>query len=211
MSLPARAIAKKGTQPLRSIKTKFILLLLAVSILPLMGVGWFTYAVSKRLLQTQVSNQLITIRNLKAEQFEIFFTETEEDIRLIVKLPTIIRAIQTFSNSDSQAAHIPTADTDGVFSPIFQEILDTEGYDNLFLLSSTGAIVYQHHPNQAAVDALSMLKTEWLTAFQASYNPIIAPQLIMSSDADNQIYSFCLLFIFHSKSNHMPLFKEITK
>lgn len=97
MSLPAQATAREGINPLRSIKTKFILLLLAVSILPLIAVGWFTYAVSERILQTQVTNHLVSVRNLKAEQIETFFLQTADDIRLAAKLPTTAQAAHDLS------------------------------------------------------------------------------------------------------------------
>ncbi|MCB0194780.1 MAG: GAF domain-containing protein [Anaerolineae bacterium] len=191
MSLPARAIAKKGINPLRSIKTKFILLLLAVSIFPLMGVGWSTYAVSRSLIQTQVKNQLTTVRNLKADQFETFFTETEEDIKLVSKLPTTIQAAQTFAHSTLQSTDSPTTGSDSIFYPFFQDILDAKGYDNLFIVSTSGDVIYRHRSNQTAAETLPPLPPEWLASSPpASADATIAPQLIMMSNANNGLQSF---------------------
>ncbi|MCB0169974.1 MAG: cache domain-containing protein, partial [Anaerolineae bacterium] len=140
MSLPAQATAREGINPLRSIKTKFILLLLAVSILPLIAVGWFTYAVSERILQTQVTNHLVSVRNLKAEQIETFFLQTADDIRLAAKLPTTAQAAHDLSQQPSSTIRNRT---DG-YDSYFEEIVRFKGYDDTFLISADGEIVFRH-------------------------------------------------------------------
>lgn len=140
MSLPAQATAREGINPLRSIKTKFILLLLAVSILPLIAVGWFTYAVSERILQTQVTNHLVSVRNLKAEQIETFFLQTADDIRLAAKLPTTAQAAHDLSQQPSSTIRNRT---DG-YDSYFEEIVRFKGYDDIFLISADGEIVFRH-------------------------------------------------------------------
>lgn len=174
MSLPSRAIAQEGISIFRSIKTKFILLLLAGSIVPLIGVGWLTYAVSERILQAQVTNQLITVRNLKAEQVRTFFTETEQNIRLVSKLPTTVEAVQTLGNQPFSSAGQSIDDTGESYRPFFEGIVAARGYSDLFIIAPTGEMVYRHQEPldantvSAAERGLAALPVELLASLQTA-------------------------------------------
>ncbi|MCB0165358.1 MAG: GAF domain-containing protein [Anaerolineae bacterium] len=165
MALPARATAREGINPFRSIKTKFILLLLAVSITPLIAISWFTYAVSDRILQTQVTNHLISVRNLKAEQIETFFTQTADDIRLAAKLPTTAQAAHDLSRQPW-----PTiSNRSNSYTPFFDEIIQIKGYNDIFLVNTDGDVIYRHSHlplpdgpflNNALADLFETLRTD---------------------------------------------------
>lgn len=200
MSLPARATAREGISPFRSIKTKFILLLLAVSIIPLIALGWFTYAVSERILQTQVTNQLVSVRNLKAEQIETFFTQTADDIRLAAQLPTIRQAAQALS-------HQPPVTNDDLppsYIPLFNEIIQINGYDDIFLISADGEIVYRHSrtplPNDPLLDTTLAGLFETLPTAPTAAEPIIVTLPPASGSNEALSYLFGMPIIADSEN-----------
>ena len=197
MSLPIRAIDKQEINPLRSIKTKFTLLLLAVSIIPLIGVSWFTYAISEHILQTQVRNQLVTVRNLKGEQLKTFFTEAEEDITLVSNLPTTSQVAKDLNNLTIQSAADATSNAYERYYAFFQGIVASKGYSDLYLATPAGGIVYQHSLNPAsdsdsAVDKPNRtLPANLLTSLHtASPGEVIFSESLISSDADYAFDSF---------------------
>lgn len=145
----------------RSLQTRLILAFLAVSIIPLVIAGWLSFVQSQNALTDQVSNQLVSVRDLKAERIEAFFQLVEEDILLVSKFPVTIEAVQTFaltedfytvrrlgylgnpdlvdSGQDSQydIAHAH-------YHELFKEVVETMGYDDLYLVAPEGTVVYNY-------------------------------------------------------------------
>ncbi len=144
-----------------SLQTRLILAFLAVSIVPLVIVGWLTFFQSQNALSVQVSNQLVSVRDLKAERIEAFFQLVEEDIILVSKFPVIVEAIQTFAQTDDFYAvrrlgylGNPELVDSGQGTPydlaharynvLFKEVVETMGYDDLYLVAPDGTVVYNY-------------------------------------------------------------------
>ncbi len=144
-----------------SLQTRLILAFLAVSIIPLLAVGWLTFIQSQNALSEQVSKQLVAVRDLKVERIEAFFQLVEENIVLVSKFPTIIEAIQTFGLTDDfyavrrlgylgnpdlvDSGHNTSYDlAHAHYNDLFKEIVETMGYDDLYLVSPEGIVVYNY-------------------------------------------------------------------
>jgi signal transduction histidine kinase/DNA-binding response OmpR family regulator len=144
-----------------SLQTRLILAFLAVSISPLVIVGWLTFVQSQNALSDQVSNQLVAVRDLKAERIEAFFQLVEENIVLVSKFPVIVKAIQAFASTDDFYAvrrlgylENPDLVDSGHDTPydiaharyhkLFREVVETMGYDDLYLVAPEGTVVYNY-------------------------------------------------------------------
>jgi methyl-accepting chemotaxis protein len=144
-----------------SLRTRLILAFLAVSIIPLVAVGWLTFVQSQNALSDQVSNQLVAVRDLKAERIEAFFQLVEEDIILVSRFPVVVEAIQTFvltedfyavrrlgylGNPDLvDSGHSTPYDiAHARYHELFKEVVETMGYDDLYLVAPEGTVVYNY-------------------------------------------------------------------
>ncbi len=158
---------------LQAIRTRLVLFFLAVSIIPVLGVGWWTFDLSQEAIREQVFKQLQAIRDLKAERLEAFFLEVEQDIVLMSKNPTIIQAIQDFGetedfyavrllgylgNPDLNASDSgrPYDAAHARYHHMFREIIELKGYDDIYLITPDGNVVYNFDKgNDFATNLLS--------------------------------------------------------
>lgn len=154
-------IWKKNITFFSSLQTRLILAFLAVSIIPLVIVGWLTFVQSQNALSEQVSNQLVSVRDLKAEQIEAFFQLVEDDIILVSEFPVVVEAIQDFVLTDDfyavrRSGYLGNPDLidSGSGAPydiaharyheLFKEVVETMGYDDLYLVAPDGTVVYNY-------------------------------------------------------------------
>jgi signal transduction histidine kinase/DNA-binding NarL/FixJ family response regulator len=127
----------------------------------LVVVGWLTFVQSQNALSEQVSNQLVAVRDLKAERVEAFFQLVEEDIVLVSKFPVIVEAIQAFALTDDfyavrrlgylgnpdlvDSSHGTPYDIAHTrYHELFKELVETMGYDDLYLVAPEGTVVYNY-------------------------------------------------------------------
>jgi len=141
-------------------QTRLIYLLLLVSILPLGVAGWINLTQTRETLQQQTFEKLVTARHLKAEQVEAFFQWTTEDMVLMSHSPIMVQALTDFSGEQNLAEvrawyqgqpEIMDSGNDSAydvahrqFHPLFSEIVETKGYDDIYLINSAGNIVYNY-------------------------------------------------------------------
>ncbi|MDM8558660.1 response regulator [Candidatus Parabeggiatoa sp. HSG14] len=154
----------------QSLRGKLILLLLAVSLVPLITMGMLTYNQVKTVLEKEVLDQLAAIRDLKSDQIEDYFNERQEDIRSLSNSFSTSAAIRSFAkamltkelskdNADilkhyrSLYLHKPkllNANDGSAYStvhakyhPLFKEYLEAHGYYDIFLIEPhNGNILY---------------------------------------------------------------------
>ncbi len=158
---PQRSEKEQHITFLKSRQTRLIYLFLLVSILPLLVVGWINLRQTRLALQQQSFDSLADVSDLKAEQIDVFFRWISEDITLMSKSPVVVQALQDFSvdqdlydirllgyltqpdkidsgkNTAFDAAHRR-------YHPVFSEIVKTKGYDDIYLVTSAGDIMYNY-------------------------------------------------------------------
>lgn len=157
--MATKRLVNKLTLFFTPLQTRLILFFLAVSILPLILVGWLTFDQSRESLLEQNKEQLITVRDLKAGQLEAFFNLVREDIVLYSKMPMVTTALNRFSDVDNfydvrSAGYLanPNLDDSGnntaydqahaLYHPIFREIVESRDYEDLYLVNHDGMVVY---------------------------------------------------------------------
>jgi len=105
----------------QSMRNKLIALFLIVALLPLFIVGLLLYNQSQTLLTEEITNRLISIRDIKAQQIRGYFTQAVNDIQLLAQNPITIDATKDFE----EAIHIEMKNKD--------EVAGMEEYRNLYL------------------------------------------------------------------------------
>ncbi len=149
-----------------SLRNKLILLFLILSLFPLITVGLIAYTQAKNALEAQITNQLITVRDIKANQIERYFHERLEDIKVISNNPSTIAAARAFdkaveTNTEAYTLkhyrslylnkpNLVNAKDGSAYSavhaqyhPVFKEYQQAHGYHDIFLVEPHfGTIVY---------------------------------------------------------------------
>jgi signal transduction histidine kinase/DNA-binding response OmpR family regulator/HAMP domain-containing protein len=80
----------------RSLRGQLILLFLAVSLIPLITVGWLAYTYAQDALKAEVINKLIAVRDIKVNRIAEYFEERLSDLKILSKNPFTINAIKDF-------------------------------------------------------------------------------------------------------------------
>ncbi len=155
-----------------SLRGKLILLFLAVSLIPLMTVGWLAYTQAQNALKSEVINKLIAVRDIKAKQIAKYFDERLIDVKVLSKNPAMIDAV--YALNDANYASMKALKTDDVgamkqyrtlylgkpkqedandgstysavhakYHAVFKEYKEAYGYSDLFIVEPhTGTIIY---------------------------------------------------------------------
>ena len=156
---PLAAKDVTDTTTFRSLQTRLILFFLAVSVIPLVGVGGLTFVQSQNALRAQVSNRLVAVRDLKAERLNAFFELVKEDVVLMSKSPTMVEATQQFAQIQDfyevrRLGYVGNPDLrdskqgarydliHARYHDMFREIVEIKGYDDIYLITPAGNIVY---------------------------------------------------------------------
>ncbi len=90
---------EKSLSFFRSLRGKIIILLLAVSLIPLLTLGWMSYDKAKTALKSEAFNKLIAVRDIKAHQITNYFNERLGDIKVFSNNPSVIAATHAIHES----------------------------------------------------------------------------------------------------------------
>ncbi len=106
------------------LRTKFMAIFLAVGIIPFCTIGIISKIVTGNALETQVTRQLITLRDIRKKQIQNYFDNVFTDIRIFSHRKGVLDFFNLLIGLDA------TAKPDGVFdisSPEYQKINDQMG------------------------------------------------------------------------------------
>ncbi len=145
-----------------SLKSKLVLSYLAISIIPLAAVVTLAFFQFQEALRSQASNQLVVVRDLKIKQVETYLHQIEQDIKLVAQLPEVKTATRQLQigvrrQGLAQVGELgmpghPDLHSSGTDSPhsvdhakyhaFFAELAQTKGYEDVWLVSPAGDIIY---------------------------------------------------------------------
>jgi signal transduction histidine kinase/HAMP domain-containing protein/ActR/RegA family two-component response regulator len=145
-----------------SLKSKLIFSFLAISIIPLAAVVTLAYLQFQEALRSQASDKLIVVRDLKIRQVESYLRRIKQDIKLVAQLPNVKMAIQQLEigvraqglnqvrqmgflghpNLFYLEAYNPYAVYHSKYHAFFRELVETKGYEDIWLVSPEGDIIY---------------------------------------------------------------------
>ena len=161
------------TLPFRqSLRGKLLLAFIVVALLPLIVVGIIGLWKAQAALQTAATNNLVSVRDIKAAQIESFFAERIKDAHVLAQNPSIVDGMRSLNlvvqsdanrNSNTPAeqmaeyvalyqgkANLANAKDGSAYSALhgqlhnyLQKIVENYGFYDLFLINAqTGLVEY---------------------------------------------------------------------
>ncbi len=129
------------------IDTMFLTWFLIIALIPLVFFGYTSSRKTFKTLKSEVENTLISITDNKARQIMTYFFEREKDITSLASSPAIINAIKEYESAleVTPTYGLPTKYYDSVeskYGQYFTYYNESAGYDDLFLLSTEGDIMF---------------------------------------------------------------------
>ncbi len=130
---------------------QLILYFLFISLVPLTVVTSLVYWISSTTGKTNIINNLSVIAESKANKIETFITEKQKNAASISQLPTIIQAIDRYrisfekygiNSQEYQAVNFQN-------KLVFNNYLENMGYQNIFLVSQKGDVIFSVKDSQA--------------------------------------------------------------
>lgn len=129
-----------------SFRTKLLILFLAVGIIPLAVMGGVALWKTGHVLSSQASSHLESIREVKKAFLVDYFEILESQLLILRDDPYIRKALGELSrNGEQTGVMIKTPQWEQLasrFDPHFKDILQDNGWYDLFLVNTDGRIVY---------------------------------------------------------------------
>ncbi len=125
------------------ITTKFILWFLFVAMVPLIVATSISYNSSREVLKDEIANSLLAVADNKANQIEAYLREKEENVTALSRMPDVVEAIEKFRavlNKGIDSAEYSVVDKE--YRPLLSYHQKLFGYDDLFLISPDGDIIF---------------------------------------------------------------------
>ncbi len=127
------------------IKTKLMLVLFALSLVPFVVIGWISLNKSRVALSTQAFAQLTSIRDAKKAQMERYFKRVRSDITVLATGSNMVAALDGFASavnygiiSRSEYDYFESLE----YGESFNKFIKEHGYHDLLLITKRGDIVY---------------------------------------------------------------------
>jgi PAS domain S-box-containing protein len=128
-----------------TIRTKLIIILLTLGLIPSLLLGYIALSVSHTALSEQAFNHLISTRDAKKAQIERYFQKIKADISVLANSSHIVAALDGFSSAmedgsinEAQYNYFESLEYGDSFKKFSQEY----GYHDLMLVTKAGDIVY---------------------------------------------------------------------
>jgi PAS domain S-box-containing protein len=114
-----------------------------VGLLPLTLVTFISYAFASQALTRQVTTALETISENKAQQIDLYAFERQTDTVILSRQPIVVNALESFTDAFQNGANSETYKrTEEQFRPFLADYTQSYGYEDLFLFSSSGDVVF---------------------------------------------------------------------
>jgi methyl-accepting chemotaxis protein len=153
---------------LNGLKIKLIASFLAVSIVPALLIGYFSYINSKKSIEADAKNQLTFIRDAKKKEIEDYVTAIKNNIVFTAQEPFIIEAMQQLKGDNAVDSNEALKKCDNYFRNFNLRI---ESGDMLLVDDKTGNVLYsllKENDYKANILNSSLKNTVAAEAFQAA-------------------------------------------
>ncbi|MBF0193917.1 MAG: response regulator [Magnetococcales bacterium] len=184
--------------PRLKIRTRLLLLLISISIIPLIGVSLFFLERAQEAISIQAFAQLQTIRDTKKTQIEHYFAENRSDIILLSKTPHISIALDAFASTLNNG--VIDQEQYNYFESLeygegFQNFITENGHHDLMLVSKNGDIVYSVRGESDLTGNLledPFAQTLLGQAFKQGLEKMVSTDFSIYKPSENQLISFLL-------------------
>ena len=127
-----------------SLRSKLILLFLAVSLIPLICCGWLAYSYAQKALKAEVINKLVAVRDIKAHRIAEYFEERLSDVKVFSQNPFTVNALRAFC--DSVETGINGADKAEIINDLRAHYLGQSNLTNAGDGSAYSTVHAEYHP-----------------------------------------------------------------
>ncbi|MEE8359483.1 MAG: ATP-binding protein [Candidatus Omnitrophota bacterium] len=127
------------------ITAKFIISFLVVALIPLAIATYISYNSSRKALQEEVSNSLLAVADNKANQLETYLNEQEKNASTLAHMSDTLSAIERYNEAFYSSEGMDGAEyeeVDSEFRSFFSYYQKSSGYDDLYLVSPKGNILF---------------------------------------------------------------------
>jgi len=128
-----------------TIRTKLIMILLALGLIPSLLLGYIALSVTHTALSEDAFSHLVSTRDAKKAQIERYFEDIRADISVLANASHIVAALDGFSSAmvdgkidEAQYNYFESLE----YGDAFRQFVQEYGYHDLMLLTKTGDIVY---------------------------------------------------------------------
>ncbi len=189
-----------------TIRSKLIALFVSVSIIPLLIIGTVVYILTTYNMNTKTTNELVIIRDMKANQVQMFFADVQQQVIGISKAHIVIESMENFRqqfpniSSEVDFGHKERENLQLYYQNQYESILSASGesYDeSIFIPQDENAQAAQYlyvvsdenneeRTKTTYYDSLNMYHPLFNSkVFQAGWVDI----LLIDSETGNLVYS----------------------
>src|SRR3989304_9167600 len=117
---------------------------LLIALLPLAMVTYLNYRNSEETVREEVTDTLLAIAERQTNQINTYLRERERSVTTLSRMPGIIDAMERFNKAFKEGGAESTeyAAIDKELRPFLTYYQESSGYDDLFLLSPEGDVIF---------------------------------------------------------------------
>jgi PAS domain S-box-containing protein len=181
-----------------TIRTKLIIVLLILGLVPFILLGYISLNVSHTALSEQAFNHLISTRNARKAQIERYFQNIRADISVLANSSHIVAALDGFSSSiedgkinEAQYNYFESLE----YGDSFEKFRLEYGYHDLMLITKAGDIVYSlEKESDLALNVLTgeLRDTHLGQHFRDGLESIVITDFKPYPPSDNEPISFAI-------------------
>lgn len=126
-----------------SIATRLLLWFLVIALLPFTVVTYLIYITTVNTLTTEFQRSIVAVADSKAEQIEVYATDTKNDVTALAQLPNLKEAMSRVDQTFTQGGLATPAyvEVDRQFRYLFAPLVKVQ-YHDLVLISAAGNVVF---------------------------------------------------------------------
>nr|CRH04314.1 putative Histidine kinase with HAMP domain, PAS 3 domain, PAS 4 domain, HisKA domain, HATPase domain, two Response regulator receiver domains and Hpt domain [Candidatus Magnetococcus massalia] len=181
------------------IRSKLMLLLATLSLIPLLLVGWIMLGQARAGLEQQVFAQLEYIRNAKISAVEGYLARSHADISVLSEASHMGAALDAFASAMKGDGTIDQTDYDYFesleYGEAFHKFVTEYGYEDLLLITAAGDVVYSLKRQADLGQNLlvgPLSKSELGGKFEEGLEQIVATDFAIYAPSSGQLISFLL-------------------
>ncbi|MBU4369779.1 PAS domain-containing protein [Patescibacteria group bacterium] len=127
-----------------NLTTKFVVLFLTISLVPLIIAVYISYDSSRKVLEEKAAYQLYQISDNKVYQIDKYFSEAKKAVAVLARMPSTISSMEKFNQAfqEHQTNSLEYLVIDKELRAILLYFQEASKYDDLFFISPEGNLTF---------------------------------------------------------------------
>jgi len=183
-----------------NLTTKFVILFLAISLIPLLIAIYVSYDSSRRVLEEETTYYFYGIIDNKTKRIESYFSDQKKEIATLVRIPTIIEATKKFNETREKNKTNSSAyqKIDDEIRPILSYFKESSNYHDLMLVAVDGYVLFSANGGKGEIfseegelkDLFNKSNTLWETEMSS----------FQYDQTDKKMYAYIIAPIIEEKN-----------